>query len=90
MCANDIDRPVGSIVYTQLLDRRGGIQADLTVTRLADDRYLLVTGTAVGNHDLAWLRQHLPDDGSVAVRDATSAACATGCGARAPATSSPR
>ncbi len=38
MCANDIDRPVGSIVYTQLLDRRGGIQADLTVTRLADDR----------------------------------------------------
>ena len=63
MCANEIDRPVGSIVYTQLLDRRGGIQADLTVTRLAARLYLLVTGTAVGNHDAAWLREHLPDDG---------------------------
>jgi glycine cleavage system aminomethyltransferase T/glycine/D-amino acid oxidase-like deaminating enzyme len=72
MCANDIDRPVGSIVYTQLLDRRGGIQADLTATRLADDAFLLVTGTAFGNHDAAWLRRHLPDDGSVTLRDATS------------------
>jgi glycine cleavage system aminomethyltransferase T/glycine/D-amino acid oxidase-like deaminating enzyme len=72
MCANDVDRPVGSIVYTQLLDRRGGIQADLTVTRLAEDRYLLVTGTAFGNHDAAWLRRHLPDDGSVALSDLTS------------------
>ena len=71
MCANDIDRAVGSIVYTQLLDRRGGIQADLTVTRLEADRYLLVTGTAVGNHDAAWLGQHLPDDDSVAIRDVT-------------------
>ena len=72
MCANDIDRAVGTVVYTQLLDRRGGIQADLTVTRLATDRFLLITGTAVGNHDAAWLRQHLPDDGSVVLRDVTS------------------
>jgi glycine cleavage system aminomethyltransferase T/glycine/D-amino acid oxidase-like deaminating enzyme len=72
MCANEIDRPVGSIIYTQLLDRRGGIQSDLTVTRLADDLFLLVTGTAVGNHDAAWLRRHLPEDGSVALRDVTS------------------
>jgi len=72
MCANDIDRPVGSITYTQLLDRRGGIQADLTVTRVAEGEYLLVTGTAFGNHDAAWLRRHLPDDDSVEVRDATS------------------
>ncbi len=72
MCANDVDRTIGSITYTQLLDRRGGIQADLTVTRVTADSYLLVTGTAYGNHDLAWLRQHLPEDGSVVVRDATS------------------
>jgi 4-methylaminobutanoate oxidase (formaldehyde-forming) len=72
MCANDVDRPVGSIVYTQLLDRRGGIQADLTVTRLAEDRYLLVTGTAFGNHDAAWLLRHLPEDGSVVLSDLTS------------------
>jgi len=72
MCANVIDRPVGSVVYTQLLDRRGGIQADLTVTRVADETFLLVTGTAFGNHDAAWLRRHLPDDGTVALRDVTA------------------
>ena len=71
MCANRVDRAVGSIVYTQLLDRRGGIQADLTVTRTGPDAFLLVTGTAFGNHDAAWLRAHLPDDGSVALRDIT-------------------
>jgi glycine cleavage system aminomethyltransferase T/glycine/D-amino acid oxidase-like deaminating enzyme len=73
VAGNDIDRPVGSIVYTQLLDRRGGIQADLTVTRLAEDRFMLVTGTAYGNHDVGWLRAALPEDGSVEVRDVTSA-----------------
>ncbi len=73
VAGNDIDRAVGSIVYTQLLDRRGGIQADLTATRLGEHRFLLVTGTAYGNHDAAWLRTNLPDDGSVEVRDVTSA-----------------
>ena len=72
MCANLVDREVGSIVYTQLLDRRGGIQADLTVTRTGPQTFLLVTGTAVGNHDAAWLRRHLPSDGSAALRDITS------------------
>ncbi len=72
VCANRIDRPVGSIVYTQLLDPRGGIQADLTVTRLTESAFLLVTGTAFGNHDAAWLRSHLPDDGSVLLRDLTA------------------
>ena len=47
MCANRIDRPVGTIVYTQLLNARGGIEADLSVTRRADDRFLLVTGHRV-------------------------------------------
>ena len=72
VAGNDVDRPVGSVVYTQLLDRRGGVQADLTVTRLGEERFLLVTGTAYGNHDVGWLRSHLPDDGSVEVRDLTS------------------
>jgi len=72
MCANDVDRPVGSIVYTQSLNRRGGIEADLTVTRVAPETYLIVTGTAVGNHDAAWLRMHLTDDGSVTIRDVTA------------------
>jgi glycine cleavage system aminomethyltransferase T/glycine/D-amino acid oxidase-like deaminating enzyme len=73
LCANVVDRPVGSVVYTQLLNRRGGIECDLTVTRLAADRFQLVTGTAFGSHDLGWLRRHLPDDGSVHVEDITAA-----------------
>ncbi|HET9615190.1 MAG TPA: FAD-dependent oxidoreductase [Candidatus Limnocylindrales bacterium] len=73
MAANEVDVPVGRIVYTSLLNRRGGIECDLTVTRIATDRYLLVTGTAFGQHDLAWLRSHLPDDGSVQLTDLTSA-----------------
>ncbi|MDP9847087.1 GcvT family protein [Streptosporangium lutulentum] len=68
VCAGQLDRPVGSIVYTQLLNERGGIEADLTVTRLAEDRFRLVTGTAFGVHDAAWLRGHGLD-----VRDVTSA-----------------
>ena len=52
---------------------RGGIECDFTVTRLADDRFRIVTGTAFGQHDLAWIRQHAPDDGSVHVADVTSA-----------------
>jgi 4-methylaminobutanoate oxidase (formaldehyde-forming) len=73
LCANDIDRPVGSITYTSMLNRRGGIECDFTVTRRDRDRYLIVTGTAFGNHDLGWMLRHLPDDGSVRIRDATSA-----------------
>jgi glycine cleavage system T protein len=73
LCANRIDRPAGTIVYTQLLNRRGGIEADLSVTRRADDRFLLVTGTAFGNHDRAWLERNAPRDGSVYVNDVTSA-----------------
>jgi glycine cleavage system aminomethyltransferase T/glycine/D-amino acid oxidase-like deaminating enzyme len=73
LCANDVDRPVGSIVYTQMLNRRGGIECDFTVTRLADDRFLIVTGTAFGNHDLGWIRKHLPAEGDVRVRDVSSA-----------------
>ena len=73
LCANRIDRPVGTIVYTQLLNARGGIEADLSVTRRAADRFLLVTGTAFGNHDRAWLERNAPGDGSVFVNDVTSA-----------------
>jgi 4-methylaminobutanoate oxidase (formaldehyde-forming) len=73
LCANDIDRPVGTITYTQMLNQRGGIECDFTVTRRDVSRFLIVTGTAFGNHDLGWMLRHLPDDGSVRIRDATSA-----------------
>ncbi len=73
MCANSVDRALGSVIYTQLLNARGGIEADVTLVRLAPDRYLYVTGTAFGSHNLSWLRKHLPGDGSVYVDDISSA-----------------
>ena len=57
VCDNRVAREVDAITYTQALNPRGGIEADFTVTRLADDRFLVVTGTAYGTHDLAWLRK---------------------------------
>src|SRR5207244_11117840 len=73
LCANRIDRPVGTVVYTRLLNKRGGIETDLSVLRRAEDRFLLVTGTAFGTHDRAWIEKHAPRDGSVYVNDVTSA-----------------
>jgi 4-methylaminobutanoate oxidase (formaldehyde-forming) len=73
LCANRVAREVGQVAYTQMLNSRGGIECDFTVTRLADDRFRIVTGTAFGQHDLSWLRQHAPEDGSVHVTDVTSA-----------------
>jgi 4-methylaminobutanoate oxidase (formaldehyde-forming) len=73
LCANDVDRAVDSVTYTQMLNARGGIECDFTVTRLAADRFRIVTGTAFGNHDMGWVRKHLPADGSVQLNDVTSA-----------------
>jgi 4-methylaminobutanoate oxidase (formaldehyde-forming) len=75
---NQMDQPIGAITYTQMLNRRGGIECDLTVTRLAADRFQIITGTAFGIHDLAWIRSHAPADGSVVVRDVTSSRCCIG------------
>jgi len=73
LSANDVDRPGGSVTYTQMLNSRGGIECDFTVTRLAEHRFRIVTGTAFGNHDIGWIRRHMPADGSVDVADVTSA-----------------
>ncbi|MGB3148469.1 MAG: FAD-dependent oxidoreductase [Paracoccaceae bacterium] len=70
ICANNILRPTGALTYTQLLNSRGGIECDLTVARLADDLFYLVTGTGFRTHDLAWIADHLPK-GDVAIRDVT-------------------
>ena len=69
----NLDVPVGKIVYTQLLNARGGIEADVTITRLSDERFYLVTGSGFGRHDLTFILQHAPSDGSVEVTDVTSA-----------------
>jgi glycine cleavage system aminomethyltransferase T/glycine/D-amino acid oxidase-like deaminating enzyme len=72
MCDNRVARDIGAVTYTQMLNPRGGIECDFTVTRLAEDRFRIVTGTAFGQHDSAWIRSHAPDDGSVLVEDVTS------------------
>lgn len=69
----NLDVPVGKVVYTQLLNVRGGIEADVTITRLAEQKFYFVTGSSFGRHDLTFLLQHAPDDGSVHIRDVTSA-----------------
>src|ERR1700737_2646770 len=61
-----------------MLNRRGGIECDFTVTRLEEDRFFIVTGTAFGNHDLGWMRKHDPLDGSVTLDDVTSARACLG------------
>jgi 4-methylaminobutanoate oxidase (formaldehyde-forming) len=86
-CANRIDRPVGRVVYTQLLNRRGGIVADVTVVRLGDDRFRVVTGAGAVDSDLGWLRsQATPDDLPVDLRDESGDLAVIGLwGPRAPA-----
>ncbi|MGB8858519.1 MAG: FAD-dependent oxidoreductase, partial [Ilumatobacteraceae bacterium] len=69
----DMDKPVGTVIYTQLCNERGGIECDLTMTRTAPDSFYVVTGSAFGAHDMGWIRSNSPDDGSVIVRDLTSA-----------------
>jgi glycine cleavage system T protein len=68
---NDVDRPVGSVVYTQFLNPRGGIESDLTVTRWGEMHFRVTTGSNFVASDLGWIRMHMPADGSVEVRDVT-------------------
>jgi glycine cleavage system T protein len=72
LCANDMDVPAGKIVYTQMLNERGGIESDLTVSRLSETAFLAVVPGATLQRDLAWLRRHLADE-FVVITDVTSA-----------------
>jgi 4-methylaminobutanoate oxidase (formaldehyde-forming) len=73
ICAGDVAIPVGSSVYTPLLNRRGGLESDVTVARLAPDAFLLVTGSAQATRDGDWVRRHIPDEARAVVTDVTSA-----------------
>jgi len=73
LSANQVDKPVGKVVYTQMCNARGTIECDLTIGRLGADRFLLVVGTAFGQRVSWWLNSHLPSDGSVSVKEMTSA-----------------
>ena len=73
MCANQIDRPVGKVIYTQMCNERGTIECDMTVGRVAEDRFFMVVGTAFGLRATWWIKNHMPADGSVSFKDVTSA-----------------
>jgi len=73
LCTADIDVEVGRAVYTGLLNSRGGYEADVTITRIAHDQFLLVTGSASIERDLSWIRRHITFDQHVSVTDVTSA-----------------
>ena len=88
--AGHVERAPGAVVYTQALNERGGIEMDVTV-RGSPPRFLVVTGTAFGAHDLGWLRRQARLTGAdVRIADVTARGRASGCGGRAARTCWPR
>ncbi|MDZ7840735.1 MAG: FAD-dependent oxidoreductase [Gammaproteobacteria bacterium] len=84
LTVSNMDKPVGSAIYTQLCNEHGGVEADVTVTRTATDCFYIVTGSAFGVHDSDWIESHLPRDGSAYLIDVTSGRAVLNlCGPRA-------
>jgi sarcosine dehydrogenase len=73
IAANDVAKPPGQVVYTQMLNARGGIECDLTVSRLSESEYYIVTGTGFATHDLGWISRSIPDGLDARLIDVTSA-----------------
>ena len=73
ICANDVAVPVGKVVYTQLLNERGGIEADLTVTKMEEGKFFIVTAGATTTRDFDWIKRHIPADAHVVLTDVTHA-----------------
>jgi sarcosine dehydrogenase len=84
LAVTNMDKSVGSVIYTQLCNELGGIECDLTITRLDHDRWYVVTGSAFGAHDIGWIRANSPEDGTVLIQDVTSGRAVINlCGPRA-------
>ena len=78
ICAGDVTKGPGQVTYTQLLNERGGIECDLTVSQLAEDDYYLVTGTGYATHDKGWIEQNLPAGSGLAIEDETESRAVLG------------
>jgi glycine cleavage system aminomethyltransferase T/glycine/D-amino acid oxidase-like deaminating enzyme len=78
VAVKQMDVPVGRVVYTPLLNPAGGVKADLTIMRLSEDRFRVVTGGFSGMADRKWFIDHLPEAGSAQLHDRTSAICTVG------------
>ena len=72
ICAGDMARPSGKVTYTQMLNRQGGIECDLTVTRISEEEYFVVTGTGFALHDFGHIRRNIPEGARASVVDVTS------------------
>lgn len=73
IAANDIAKPVGTLIYTQMLNDRGGIECDLTCARIAEDEYYIVTGTGFATRDFNWIARNIPEGLNAQLVDVTSA-----------------
>ncbi len=72
LCANRLPAATGRVALTQMCTPRGGVECDVTVTRLAEDRFYVVSAAATERHDYDWIQRHLPEDGSVCLENLTS------------------
>jgi sarcosine dehydrogenase len=73
IAANDVAKPPGHLVYTQMLNARGGIECDITVGRLSESEYYIVTGTGFATHDFDWIARSIPEGLDARLADLTSA-----------------
>lgn len=73
LCAGDVGKPPGRVTYTQMLNERGGIECDLTCSRVSEEEYYIVAGTAFATHDFTHVKRHIPEDARVYLSDVTSA-----------------
>ncbi len=73
IAANDVSKPVGTVIYTQMLNEKGGIECDLTVARMAYDEFYIVTGTGFATHDFNWIKSNIPESMNAQLFDMTSA-----------------
>lgn len=73
IASNEVSKPVGSVIYTQMLNDKGGIECDLTVARMAHDEYYIVTGTGFATHDFDWIKRNIPAGMNAQLFDMTSA-----------------
>ncbi|MFI5154445.1 MAG: FAD-dependent oxidoreductase, partial [Chitinophagales bacterium] len=72
LCANKVNKGAGHVTYTQLLNQQGGIESDVTITQIEENRFRMISGTALNSHDMSWMSDQLPENGSVILKDQTA------------------